>query len=253
MHITEWNNTGTMLFSYHTRTSATVLAVLAGFLQLLIVPCVSLPRSRRPILKEDRPRGPGTNRIRYSQSRPSPSDDFPVEVPVFPAYDLHSYPSESDLNPQRLRKILGTDYDAAFMSSVRPLESVLQPNGTLVYDFKNGRPRGRMPPHLKTISRKLPGRAKFHYQKLAKLRRYLWTYSYCPVHYHWKDLGGKFWPRWIRQGQCYRERSCSIPPGMTCKVKHSSTKTVLLWHCRTTPCTWIRIKFPVITECACSC
>ena len=95
------------------------------------------------------------------------------------------------------------------------------------------------------------------------LQRYLAWYSYCPVLYRWRDLGRRFWPRWIREGDCgggggggdkRRQRSCSVPAGMTCKPDRSATKTVLWWHCRRTgQCGWIPIKYPVIVGCRCSC
>jgi len=101
------------------------------------------------------------------------------------------------------------------------------------------------------------------------VQRYLAAYSYCPVYARWRDLGRRFWPRWIREGSCrgeLRSRSCSIPAGMTCRPKRSATKTVLWWYCRVSQgragqsaalapsaWNWIPIKYPIITACKCSC
>ncbi len=190
--------------------------------------------------------------------RPHPSDDLPVMPLDYGGDERYSLPTEADLDSRKLQRVMGESFNRAYMASVRPLESLLYPNGTYEYDFRNGRPAGRVPDELKRLAFRLPGSRKQFRIKSKGLRRrvrdYLWSYTYCPVLYTWKDLGGRFWPRWIREGSCGGQRSCSIPTGMTCKVKESSNLTVLWWHCRNKAnCRWIPIKYPIVTACGCSC
>ncbi|XP_010224591.1 PREDICTED: noggin-2-like, partial [Tinamus guttatus] len=90
-----------------------------------------------------------------------------------------------------------------------------------------------------------------------KVLQWLWAYTYCPVLYTWKDLGVRFWPRYIKEGNCFAEKSCSFPEGMFCKPVKSVTKTFLRWHCQGWSsqkyCTWIPVQYPLISECKCSC
>jgi len=118
--------------------------------------------------------------------------------------------------------------------------------------------RARAINDIKLVGVILPGRPESSRVQIRSsktrllVQKYLAAYSYCPVHYQWRDLGLRFWPRWIREGDCNdgqgttgymkkngndaREndvtRSCSFPPGMTCKPQKSSIKTILWWHCR---------------------
>lgn len=200
-----------------------------------------------------------TNHRYPLQMRPSPSDDLPVEPPTF-QLDKQFLPTDDDLSPRKLRKLLGTNYDPAFMSSVRPLESIHKPNGTLVYDLKEARKLTHLPDDMHSFSIEVDGhrkRVKVRGRKTQRrLLRFLSLYSYCPLHYQWKDLGPRFWPRWIREGMCYNGRSCSIPAGMSCQPRQSAKKTILLWHCykrKHRSCRWIAIKYPIITRCSCRC
>ena len=191
--------------------------------------------------------------------RPNPSDDLPVSPPLYPA-DKQLLPSGSELDPERLQSLLGTELDPAFMSTSRPLEAVLRPNGTYVYDLNARQMARAMPqdlqdlrlPHLpERRARRLRPRGR---RSRRALSRYLAAYTFCPVRYQWRDLGDRFWPRWLREGSCTTERSCSVPEGMSCKAQDSETKTVLWWHCRgRKKCSWIRIGYPIITKCSCSC
>lgn len=215
-------------------------------------------------------------------------------------------PSPTDLDSRSLLALLGSDFDSTFMSPARPSDNIINPNGTfLPYDgdFLDDSGLGLAMPRLPVL--RLPGRtstskkikltAARGQEARRKLQRYLAAYSHCPLFVRWRDLGRRFWPRWIREGSCRRpssgtasggsrERSCSIPSGMTCRPNQSSTKTVLWWHCRTpsagsrrhkvadqlapssssapsnmggsgggSVCGWIPIKFPIITDCKCAC
>jgi len=210
--------------------------------------------------------------------RPSP-DDSADGLPVLPlkhlpAGDRYTRPSSKDLDPRLLGELLGSDFDRDFMSVTRPRDSVSHPNGTYLFDPTDSTyiasalpklPGFRVPgsPDQQSSRITIKGRAR----RQAKL--YLAAYSFCPVYVRWRNLGRRFWPRWIREGSCRgekRARSCSVPPGMTCRPHRSATKTVLWWHCRstgrgrsptlttvTTACGWIPIKYPVITACKCAC
>ena len=211
--------------------------------------------------------GMQSRRIPYDLSRtmrPVPSGGLPIRPLVYPAREKPTLPTTKDLNARSLRKLLGGAFDTSLMSTERPLESILKPNGTLVYDFENGRPIGKMPRGLRNLYISIPGRKRRIRIKSRRTRRkmanFLWAFSYCPVRYTWRDLGARFWPRWLREGDCRSGRSCSVPPGMTCKSDGFSRKTLLFWDCRRragrradVTCRWIRIQYPVITKCSCAC
>lgn len=194
-----------------------------------------------------------------SSMRPSPSDNLPV-LPLPPFNSKDSLPTKADRDPRVLTAMIGSDFDASFMSVKRPSDSYRHPNGTYVYDNAVIK---AMASAIRLGGFKLPGqRSKLLQIKSKKKRRllqnYLAAFTYCPVHYKWIDLGQRFWPRWIRQGDCSGNekgvRSCSFPPGMSCKPQRSTSKTVLWWHCQARgQCQWIPIKYPVITTCKCSC
>ncbi|KAH8037630.1 hypothetical protein HPB51_015064 [Rhipicephalus microplus] len=200
--------------------------------------------------------------------RPLPSDDLPVIDLVEPVGHLYD-PGPDDLDPVKLQRILAGHFDPKFMAVQRPKESYLHPNGTLKPGFRlrKGRlvPARPMPVELQKIRLKnidLPGglrvRLNMGRRLRRKMRQLLWTYTYCPLVYRWKDLGLRFWPRWIREGRCYKSRrSCSFPPGMSCREKSSTEKTVLRWHCRDwtqkRQCRWIPATMSILVECSCSC
>lgn len=103
-----------------------------------------------------------------------------------------------------------------------------------------------------------------------KLQNFLWAYTACPVTRRWRDLGLRFWPRWLKEGHC-PESPCSIPPGMRCRPAATRHQALLRWHCRPQGshqglglhgadpkqpqrhCSWIKVEYPVITECSCGC
>ncbi|XP_041363888.1 noggin-2-like [Gigantopelta aegis] len=190
-------------------------------------------------------------------TRPYPSDRLPIDG-IMESPDKYYDPRPGELNKKKLRKILGDRFDSDFMSVKHPKSK----NGSLEFKFRNGRPVGKRPSFLRLIrTLKLRNgptlKLKVGKKNRRKFQKFLWSYSYCPVKYVWRDLGRRFWPRWIKDGLCSRERSCSVPPGMFCKPSNSTTKTILRWHCpkwrRRVACKWIQIQYPIITECACSC
>lgn len=200
--------------------------------------------------------------------RPSPSQDLPVMDLIEPP-DKRYDPKPEDLNVKVLKEKMGKNFDREFMSETQPLESKLRPNGTVEFSFrrtKQGKvvPATKMPKeirHLRLHSLKLPDGSKIRMKVGKKMRRkfkqLLWFYTYCPVAYRWKDLGVRFFPRWIKEGSCMTLGSCSFPSGMTCKPHRFVTKMFLRWHCqdwiKKKLCKWISVSYPIITQCSCRC
>ncbi|NXN33095.1 NOGG2 protein, partial [Nycticryphes semicollaris] len=155
----------------------------------------------------------------FLRLRPSPSDNLPVKD-IVEHPDPEYDPKEQDLDERTLRKKLGSHFDPGFMAVAGP-------------------------------------RLKVGKKARRKVLQWLWAYTYCPVLYTWKDLGVRFWPRYIKEGNCLAEKSCSLPEGMFCKPVKSVTKTFLRWHCQGWSsqkyCTWIPVQYPLISECKCSC
>ncbi|GBM94356.1 hypothetical protein AVEN_3948-1 [Araneus ventricosus] len=66
----------------------------------------------------------------------------------------------------------------------------------------------------------------------ALVRQFFMKRTSCPVEFTWKDLGNKYWPRWVRQGECMnRDGFCSFPPGMICVPGVSTVVHLLHWQC----------------------
>ncbi|XP_053936630.1 noggin-2-like [Cuculus canorus] len=181
----------------------------------------------------------------FLRLRPSPSDNLPVKDIVEhpdPEYD----PKEQDLDERTLRKKLGGHFDPGFMAVAAPGNA----------SGASGAARGRaLPAELRRLE---PGpRLRLGKKARRKVLQWLWAHTRCPVLYAWKDLGVRFWPRYIKEGNCLAERSCSLPEGMFCKPVRSVTKTFLRWHCQGWSsqkyCTWIPVQYPLIAECKCSC
>lgn len=200
--------------------------------------------------------------------RPRPSNGFPI-LPLIESADTRYDPDPDDIDEEFLLKRLGPAYDRQFMSKSRPLVSLLQPNGTLEFPFKVSR-RLRVVPQkpvevpkelMKLFSTdQLPNglHVKMHLKgkHRRKIFNYLWAYTFCPVLYRWVDLGPRFWPRWIREGQCLTGQSCSVPPGMTCRPDGAKTLELFRWHCKDKSirhCKWLIIQYPVLTSCKCAC
>ncbi|KAG2456009.1 noggin-2 [Polypterus senegalus] len=191
----------------------------------------------------------------YLRLRPSPSDNLPV-VDIIEHPDPEYDPREQDLNEKLLRKKLGSNFDPNFMSVSAPLHA----NHSVQEPLHKFRLPGPMPSEIKKmdLSETPYGlRMKIGKKARRKFLQWLWTYTHCPVVYAWKDLGVRFWPRYIKEGSCFSERSCSFPEGMFCKPVKSVTKTFLRWYCqgflRQKYCTWIPVQYPIISECKCSC
>lgn len=183
--------------------------------------------------------------------RPSPSEHLPVP-------DLHEdpdpalEPGERDLAPRLLRRKLGSSFDHVF-SSTGPPTRVNGSEITREDEISLAGPIPREFQQLDFTSLKAAPKTE------RRVRRWLWSYTQCPVLSMWKDLGVRFWPRYVKEGQCSAERSCSLPEGMFCKPVQSVSVTLLRWHCQQQGsralkrCAWIRAHYPVISQCGCAC
>uniref|UniRef100_A0A2S2P923 Noggin n=1 Tax=Schizaphis graminum TaxID=13262 RepID=A0A2S2P923_SCHGA len=221
--------------------------------------------------------------------RPVPSNDPGVvdlvEMPN-PALD----PRPSDLNVTALLAKLAAKFDPNYMSVTAPEHLV----PVVDIPFRRNRrgrlvPTGKMPAEIRDLDTKfflLPDgrrlRTRISGQLRKKIQQYLWGRTACPMHRQWKDLGQRFWPRWLLEGHCPKgETSCSVPAGMYCRATGNQYKTLLRWHCRGGPsgpsavlqqynslpgakatgsmvnpikvCQWIKVEYPVVTECGCGC
>ena len=153
------------------------------------------------------------------------------------------------------------------MSIGQPKEAILYPNGTAEYPVRYNN-------NLSPSRRNVPGRSKWNLGSLQlpdgsrvrtrlsrkvrkKLEKFLWLYTQCPVIYRWKDLGSRYWPRWIKQGRCHANQSCSFPPGRTCRASEEREVVILRWHCQYWDpprfCKWIPLHYPIVRQCTCGC
>lgn len=190
--------------------------------------------------------------------RPSPSEHLPIEDLLENQSEIYD-PKPSDINVKLLRQQLGKAFDKEYMSIGDPRN---RPSKKPLIEFINDRPKGPRPAFLNLLrsARLQDGRKiKLNVNKKdrRKFQKFVWSLTFCPVQHAWKFLGIRFWPQWIKEGTCSNKHSCSIPEGMMCKPRTSTSKTFLRWHCgdfqdRST-CKWIPIQYPIITECTCSC
>ncbi|BET03177.1 Noggin [Nesidiocoris tenuis] len=174
-------------------------------------------------------------------------------------FDPSMDPKPSDLNATFLASKLGQALDLDFSSIAKPSKNVV----TSYFPFRRNRkgrlvPVGDMPKHVRELElgyvrlgdgTKLKTRVPSRLRK--KLRQLLWALTACPVGYRWRDMGLRFWPRWLKEGYC-PATTCSVPAGMKCRPSAREHKYLLRWHCRKS-CTWIKVQYPVVTDCACAC
>lgn len=180
--------------------------------------------------------------------RPLPSDHLPVpDLQEDPNPALE--PGESDLLPHFLRRKLGSSFDPLYSSIAQPTRG----NGSEVTQ-EGISVTGPMPREIHELD--LAG-LRAGPKTQHRVRRWLWSYTRCSVLWEWKDLGIRFWPRYLKEGRCTDERSCSLPKGMFCKPVESVSVSLLRWHCQGSralkSCAWIRARYPVISRCGCAC
>ncbi|XP_063073398.1 noggin 5 [Engraulis encrasicolus] len=181
--------------------------------------------------------------------RPSPSDHLPV-LGLKEDHDRDGEPSDEDLFLPNLKGKLGDQFDSTRMSIGPPTHGKCSPvnlTGDMPREFRELNLRGKL----------YGQRLKINRRTRQKVRRWLWAHTYCPVMPVWKDLGVRFWPRYIREGRCASRHSCSVPRGMYCKPHRSVNLTLLRWRCwgssNFRSCSWIHVQYPIVSECECSC
>ena len=187
----------------------------------------------------------------FNRLRPLPTDQMPI--PILDEDPSREYdPSPSDIDNLALKEMLELDYLPDVMSPTYPSDFDDNEMGEL--------PSGRISPEIKKLlkrSRKFRKLPKRIIKNKRIIQAWLNQETACPVRYRWKDLGIRFWPRYIKEGFCDSSKSCSIPPGMKCKSSEQSKMIILRWYCQgileQKYCTWIRIHYPVISECKCQC
>ena len=79
---------------------------------------------------------------------------------------------------------------------------------------------------LKTVNEYLRGSkdagnigVKFGRNLKKKVQNMLWSKSHCPVDYIWRDLGARFWPRYVREGACLPPEKALVQSGKGGEVK----------------------------------
>ncbi|XP_055050800.1 noggin-2-like [Misgurnus anguillicaudatus] len=180
--------------------------------------------------------------------RPLPSDHLPVpDLQEDPNPALE--PGQRDLLPRFLWQKLGSSFDPRYSSIDPPTRD----NGSEVTQ-EPAIGVGPMPREFQELTF---ADLKAGWKTQRRVRRWLWSYTRCPVASVWKDLGVRFWPRYVKEGRCTSERSCSLPVGMFCKPVESVSVTLLRWHCQGSralkSCAWILAHYPVISRCGCAC
>ncbi|XP_039284201.1 noggin-1-like [Nilaparvata lugens] len=190
-------------------------------------------------------------------------------------------PRRRDLHEPTLKNILGHDYDALWMKSVRPMS----PNES---EDEGERKAVRQLRALVNASHEdsrlqLPAELPTEYRELVA--GWLVSRATCPIHFTWDDLGPYFWPRFLRRGECQANAHCSWPPGMTCvpggarnlhvlrlrkhyghrkknnnqvwstpaKNKADSSNRARKKKRRKYRCFWIKVPYPVPEDCVCAC
>lgn len=190
----------------------------------------------------------------FGRLRPIATDKMPLPILEEDPDKVYD-PSASDIDHDALRYRLGVDFIPSFMSPTRPRNFETS-------DMVKPLP-DRIPSEIRRLfkRRNRRGRSRRQWRKLMKNKRAIKTWLYqetaCPVRYRWKDLGIRFWPRYIKEGYCDSSKSCSIPAGMKCKSSSQTKIVILRWYCQGILlkkfCSWINVQYPVISECKCQC
>nr|CAG4641552.1 EOG090X037N [Eurycercus lamellatus] len=211
--------------------------------------------------------------------KPQPSSSVSSGLPVpdlLESPDAKYDPKPKDIDAAALRLRLKDHFDGRFMSIGQPKEAILYPNGTAEYPVRynnnnnlsassskkaNSNNNDNLRSKWNLGSLQLPDgtrvRTRLSRKVRKKLEKFLWLYTQCPVIYRWKDLGSRYWPRWIKQGRCHANQSCSFPPGMSCRASEEREVVILRWHCQYWDpprfCKWIPLHYPIVRQCSCGC
>lgn len=155
------------------------------------------------------------------------------------------------LQPEKLCKRLGDDFDSFWMSVDLP-EDYLETHIKHKVDTS-------LKEQLNMVNFTALEDALYHrYDKteggnktkavLDLVKDWMVQKSSCPVYYRWEDLGFFYWPRWVRRGMCSLKDTpllntdmsskaaqhfpCSWPPGMHCVPGRPKQLNILTLQCR---------------------
>ena len=204
--------------------------------------------------------------------------DKDIQIPGF----LKFSPKPNDLKLKRLIKKLGDDFNDMWMSIEQPIDadqneitiSANEIDDKLLKDYEALNMTLTDGNNLIT---------NISDRTLELFKRWLLLHGTCTVRFEWTDIGGLFWPRWIRKGICATDVSCSWPPGMNCVATEHEVLHILRWNCRNRKrkghkrrrnkmrndmktnrkrrreryggmrCRWIKIPYTINNKCVCSC
>lgn len=191
-------------------------------------------------------------------------DKMKLKIPPEP----QSYPSDplqSDRDIVLLKAKLGEDYSQDRIALNKDEFLMKKNNATKAHEKENEFVRKMltksMPEEIKTLDFKMPGIKRYLGPKASKkLQLWLWQVSHCSVVPKWKDLGARYWPRYVNVGKCSKKATCSFPSGMKCRIAKTKNIGVLRWHCldrlvprKAATCIWLKFNYPVLAECKCKC
>ncbi|XP_071038534.1 noggin-2 isoform X2 [Parasteatoda tepidariorum] len=149
---------------------------------------------------------------------------------------LKKRPTRRRLDKSSLLEILGEDYEPNLMTADRPKRTVISiPSHEVNVDKLNN--RWSQEELMKQMSKlNLTEELSSVDPSLVpledKIRQWMMRRSSCPIHFSWKDLGKKYWPRWVREGVCLkRDGYCSFPAGMNCVPGATTSVQLLNWQC----------------------
>lgn len=192
-----------------------------------------------------------------------------TQSPTGQTIDVHipekkNYPSDpiaSDLDTQVLRNKLGNDFASSYVAVTKDEVQERKKNENPENDFLRKMLVSSMPEEIKHLDFKMPGMGRHLGPRASKkLQLWLWQISHCSVLHKWKDLGVRYWPRYVNVGRCSKKATCSFPSGMRCRVSKQKQVALLRWRCKDinkarqkTTCQWLKFHYPVVKECKCAC
>lgn len=218
------------------------------------------------------------SKFQFQQSLLNKTGKPVIRIPPFGRLPvlMQYVPQGKQLKEKRLRRRLGNDFDKFWMSVDEPAEesediSVIGPNYVrlqILQDIEN---------FTKSYKFQIENTTDIVDETVSFFRKMM-SYGSCKVNYKWEDLSILFWPRWVKQGSCNTEVSCSFPSGMYCSAAKSKVIKLLKWTCKRkrkgskrqkkknkpedrqkknrfpgVKCRWKKVPFPVTAECICTC
>ncbi|GAB6027069.1 hypothetical protein CHUAL_013795 [Chamberlinius hualienensis] len=189
-------------------------------------------------------------------------------------------PRRKQLRVKLLMKTIGEDFDSSWMSIEKPKHLTEEDlNETISQELIDEVKNLNLSHVIASTNSDIQELDKL---VIEKFERWLLIKASCPVRYIWEDVGPLFWPRWMKRGECINSNereACSWPSGMHCVPSESITVHLLRWHCRPKStssivnirpklrhqsavhrlnrknllCKWLKVPYPVTSQCNCSC